>query len=138
MQKEIQKILKFIVVGISNVAIDFGLYLILFRLLHVNPYLAASVSFVVAATNSYWHNRRWTFSDGQRHVVTQYVQFMSINAVGLVFNNGLTYVFLQYIWLGSYNLTAYGGKLAATVLIVIWNYTVSRYVIFRPHVQGTK
>lgn len=132
MNKELQKILKYGIVGVSNVLIDVGSFnLLLF--LHVNPYIASSLSFIIAATNSYIHNRRWTFSDGKRNVYAQYVQFMVVNATGLLFNNLLIYVFLKYLWLGNLTLTTNVAKLIAVVLVVTWNYGVSRFVVFRPH-----
>lgn len=133
MNKEMQKIIKFLIVGVSNVAIDFGFYFLFFSVWHWNVYLAASLSFIFAATNSFWNNRRWTFADGQRSIWKQYIQFMLVNAIGLVFNNGLTYLFLRYLKLDSLEQSAFAAKLAASCLIVIWNYTISRLVIFKPH-----
>ncbi|TSC66140.1 MAG: hypothetical protein CEO22_218, partial [Candidatus Berkelbacteria bacterium Gr01-1014_85] len=63
----------------------------------------------------------------------QYFQFMLVNAIGLVFNNGLTYLFTKVATVGSYEQSAFLAKLLASGLIVIWNYSISRLVIFKPH-----
>jgi putative flippase GtrA len=137
MNKELQKFLKFATVGVSNVIIDFGVFNLLL-LVHLNAYPASIISYVLAMTNSFYFNRRWTFQDGQRDMWAQYLQFMAANAIGFLFNLGLVYLFTKYIDLGSYTLTTNAAKLLAVGLIVIWNYGVSRYVIFKPNKPEAK
>lgn len=132
MHKELQKLVKFATVGVSNVAIDFGV-LDLLLYFHVNPYIASSISYTLAMTNSFVFNRLWTFKDGQRNVWVQYFQFMLANAIGYLFNIGFIYAFDRYIDLGSDWLGTNAAKLFAIGLIVIWNYGISRFVIFKPH-----
>lgn len=138
MNSELQKIVKFIVVGVSNVVIDVGLFNLLL-LAHFNAYWAASISYTIAATNSFIHNRRWTFHDGRRHTMTQqYLMFMGANAIGYVFNLGLIYLFQRYLPLTSELATDNAAKVLAAGLIVVWNYSVSRFVVFRPGQQTSE
>lgn len=137
MDKELQKIIKYLLVGVTNVIIDIGSFN-LFLLVHTNPYLAASLSYTLSASNSFIHNRRWTFHDGHRNSLwVQYWQFMTANAIGYLFNIGLVYIFLRYIRIGNTTLNVNIAKLLAAGLIVVWNYTVSRYLIFRPLADKT-
>jgi len=119
-------------VGVSNVVIDIGLFnLLLF--FHTNLYIASTVSFTISALNSFIHNRRWTFDDGRKmNVWLQYLQFMAANVTGYFFNTVIIYWFVKHFDLGSVILTSNAAKLVAIVLVVIWNYSVARLIIFRP------
>lgn len=132
MHKEVKRIGKFMTVGTSNTLIDLGLFnLLLFA--YLNPYLAASLSFLAATTNSYFWNRHWTFGEHKSNrVLRQYTQFLLTNIVGLALNNGIIYLFLNYIPLASPALTANAAKIVAIAIVVVWNYGMSRLVIFRP------
>lgn len=132
MNKEIQKIIKFMVVGLSNVTIDIGVFNLLL-LVHANLYLASTLSFTLAALNSFVHNRRWTFHDGRKmNAWLQYLQFMGANVTGYFFNTVIIYYFLRAVDLGDPILTSNAAKLVAIGLVVIWNYSVARLIIFRP------
>lgn len=84
-------------------------------------------------TNSFVFNRRWTFSDGQRNPYKQYLQFMVANAIGFIFNLSFVYLFNRYLNFGNPTITNNAAKLLAVALIVVWNYMISRYVIFKPN-----
>ena len=131
MNKELIKIMKFAIVGVSNVAIDIGLFNILL-FVGLNPYLASVISYTLAATNSFIHNRRWTFSDGKGHPIHQYLFFMLANGIGYIFNIVLVNLALTYILPNNIALSANIAKLGAVLLITTWNYGISRYVIFKP------
>lgn len=132
MNKELQKALKFLTVGVSNVAIDIGVFNFLI-FLNTNLYFASTVSFTIAALNSFIHNRRWTFDDGRKmNIWLQYLQFMAANVTGYFFNTVIIYWVVNKVDLGNDIVTSNAAKLAAIGLVVIWNYSVARLIIFRP------
>jgi dolichol-phosphate mannosyltransferase len=69
---------KFCIVGASGYAINLGLYALL---LHVGLHylLAASCSFLAAATNNYVWNRIWTFHDRRGVVAVQGMRFLIVS-----------------------------------------------------------
>lgn len=123
----VRQFMKFSVVGGVNTVVDFGVYLILTRLLDVPYVLAGALSFTVASTNSYIWNRRWTFRDRETQVVTQYVKFFVVSAVGLGLNAGILF-FLVHTW-GVHDIIA---KAVAIGVVVAWNFSVNKLWIFRP------
>jgi putative flippase GtrA len=72
--REARQAVKYAIVGVSNVAIDFGLYALLVSIGVWYP-LAKTLSLVVATANGYTLNRRWTFRAGAHRnlVLTKYV-----------------------------------------------------------------
>lgn len=131
MHKELQKFIRFCLVGATNAAIDIGLFNILLSL-KLNPYLAGSLSFVVAATNGYILNRAWTFKEQKsQRVARQYFFFLFISTIGLGFNNLILYLTLQHLDLDNPVLTANIGKILAVGIVVFWNYSMNRFFVFR-------
>jgi putative flippase GtrA len=63
---------RFSLVGVSNTAISFVVYLGLDRL-HTPSPAAAPIAFLAGALNGYWWNARWTFAgSGRRRSVVRY------------------------------------------------------------------
>jgi len=55
------KFVKFCVVGLSGMGVDFGTTWILKEKVRINKYIANSTGFILAATSNYVWNRVWTF-----------------------------------------------------------------------------
>jgi putative flippase GtrA len=72
---------KFCIVGAIGYVINLAVYSVLLYWFHY--LLAATCSFLVAATSNYFLNRRWTFHDRHRHVGVQGLQFLVVSAVAL-------------------------------------------------------
>ncbi len=124
----LRQFVKFGIVGAGNTAVDFGLYLLLTRLVRLQYLSAHGFSFVGAVTLSYVLNKRWTFRDERRPVLSrQLAQFLLVSIVGA----GLSSLTL-------FGLVQYGGlpdvvaKLLAIVLVLFWNFFANKHWTFRP------
>jgi putative flippase GtrA len=76
------QLIKFLVVGAIGYVVNLVVYTIALRY-DLHYLLAATISFLVAATNNYYWNRRWTFHDRHRHVGVQGLQFLVVSAIAL-------------------------------------------------------
>ncbi len=94
--KEVERFLKFAVVGVIGTVVDFGTLLILQAtiLVPVVPYTnikvntAITIAFLAAITSNFLWNRFWTYPDSRsRPVQRQIAQFAFINMIGLVIRN---------------------------------------------------
>ena len=92
--KEVERFLKFAMVGIIGAVIDFGVLNLLQAtvLRPVEPHLALKVAlatgtaFTSAVTSNFIWNRYWTYPDSRsRPIQQQLIQFFIVNVVGLVF-----------------------------------------------------
>jgi putative flippase GtrA len=74
LRRETRHAVKYGIVGVSNVAIDFAVYALLVSIGVWYP-VAKVLSFVVATVNGYTFNRVWTFRAGAHRavVLTKYV-----------------------------------------------------------------
>jgi putative flippase GtrA len=120
------KFIKFCVVGLSGMIIDFSTTWVLKEKVGVNKYIANSTGFILAATSNYVLNRIWTFQSENNHIATEYLIFISISLAGLVINNLLVYFFSDRM---KFNF--YLSKLIAIGVVTIWNFTMNSIFTFR-------
>jgi putative flippase GtrA len=69
---------KFGVVGLSGYVVNLVVYAFLLKQVGLHYLVAASVSFLVAATNNYIWNRLWTFRHQRGHVAYQGLRFLVV------------------------------------------------------------
>ena len=72
---------KFGVVGISGYVVNLVVYALLLKQAGVHYLLAATGSFLVAATNNYIWNRLWTFRHQRGHVAYQGLRFLVVAVI---------------------------------------------------------
>ena len=113
----ILKFLKFGVVGVSGTAIDFGTTWLLKEKDKINKYLANGIAYMCGATSNFFLNRWWTFSSQKPEVVEQYFKFLGVSLVGLGLNT-----LIIYLLVNKGNQNFYISKIAATLLVLIWNF----------------
>lgn len=119
------EIIRFGLVGVLNTAIDLASFSLLYRLVGLPALVANGLAFWVAVSNSYWLNRRWTFRQHQVRGFRAYSHFVLVNIGGLILGT-------LAILLLSHLMAPELAKVIASILTLIWNYTSSRYFIFRP------
>jgi dolichol-phosphate mannosyltransferase len=69
---------KFGVVGLSGYVVNLVVYAFLLKQAGLHYLVAASVSFLAAATNNYIWNRLWTFRHQRGHVAYQGLRFLIV------------------------------------------------------------
>lgn len=117
---------KFAVVGIANTVLDASLFLLLVYGLEVPPVAANLISYSAGMINSFVLNKNWTFSHtaGQGEPTQQFVLFALLNLVGLAIATAL-------VWWLAEPLGPALAKGVAVGAVFAWNYSTSRFLIFR-------
>ncbi len=121
------QVLRFLVTGALSAVVDFGLYVLLYRLGHLPVDPAKALSFIAGTTTAYLINRRWTFQ--AEPSTARFIAVMSLYLVTFLVQVGL-YALLMHLWSHTfiYSLLAYGiAQGTATVI----NFVVQRAVIFK-------
>ncbi len=119
------KLLKFGVVGGTGLVIDFGLTYLFKEKAGINKYVANAIGFSVAATSNFFLNKIWTFRDTSESVVEQFAMFFIIALVGLAINQAILYMLHHY-----YKRNFYVAKLAATLMVFVWNFVLNYLITF--------
>ena len=152
-RKEVERFLKFAVVGIIGAVIDFGTLNLLVQVAGFPKVLANACSFTAAVISNFIWNRLWVYPETRHDPLTrQFIQFFFVNVAGLVINTIIFYGADRWI-LGEAGLLAapMGGlarsigmshfdfayntaKVLATAVVLFWNFFVNRLWTFR-HVE---
>ena len=147
--KEVERFLKFAVVGTIGAAIDMGVSFVLMLIVFdprqtIEVLIAATISFTCAVISNFTWNRYWTYPDSRsRPIQQQLVQFALVSISGwtgrtiwLSFSKPILGDFVAGIVL-DYSLpisevhAALVGAMMAILIgifvVMIWNFFVNRY-----------
>ena len=123
---------RFGVVGILNTSVDLGSYWILTRFVPYfgnAPVIAKALSYSLGVVNSYIWNRSFTFRSQVRSP-KRFMLFFLINLIALGINSGLMALALHVL-----ELPEWAGLLMATTITLAWNFTTSKFVVFRDPIK---
>lgn len=126
----VREFIKFCVVGLTCTVIDWGIYFVIKKFtgweIQELKQVMKALSFIGSVGVSYLLNRTWTFRSNDKQVFAQAVKFFSMAIIGLGLNNLFFYLSTGYL-----KLADIFGLIIATVLVMFWNFTVSRVWVFR-------
>lgn len=147
--REVDRFLKFAIVGTIGAVVDFSVLNVLERTalvptppdVDVKVALATGIAFCTAVLSNYLWNRYWTFPDSRsRSAGQQLVQFFIVSIVGLGFR--LVFVGTLYSFFGRLGDSILPGALEETAvnqlgsniaqaisigIVMFWNYFANRY-----------
>ena len=162
-----RQFVKFCIVGASSTIIDFTIFNLLVEngilaqlgLLHrgFSPAAALTCSFLVAVSNGFLWNSRWTFRQSRGNAKKQYPKFVATNIVGWVLNLSIAtlalmtaaHLHLTHVHhtpaetmrivafgtrageIGFTSLALNAAKAAATCVVLAWNFTASKFWTFK-------
>ncbi|HEX2923850.1 MAG TPA: GtrA family protein [Chloroflexota bacterium] len=118
---------KYSAVGILNTLLDATLYLLLTHWLGLAGWrvLAKGISYSVGTVNSFHWNRTWTFHSGAS-TGSAFALFVLASLVAVGINAGL-----MGLGLHMFNQSEVPALIMATGLTLVFNFCVSKFVIFK-------
>lgn len=111
------KFLKFGIVGLSGLVVDFGITWLCKEILKIQKYIANAIGFTMAASSNYLLNRVWTFQSQNPDIAVEYGKFLVISILGLGINT-----FILWILVSRYKKNFYLSKLFAIAVVTLWNF----------------
>jgi putative flippase GtrA len=121
----IQKVLKFGIVGVLGMCVDFCITWMLKEKLKLNKYFANAAGFTVAVLNNFILNYIWTFKDTTSRMSGAFALFFVIALIGLALNSCLVYSFHKFA-----KLNFYFSKAGATFFVFFWNFGANYFFNF--------
>lgn len=118
-----QQALRYASVGLLNTATDLACFLALHHWAGLGAELANIGAFVIAATQGYLVNQRWTFADAAGPSWRGWLGYLGVNTAGVAISTATIYLLAGH-------LGAVGAKLVATVLVFAWGFLAARRWIF--------
>ncbi len=136
---EVERFIKFMIVGIIGAVVDFGSYNFMIELAGLPPEAAGTMSFGLAICSNFVWNRFWTYPDSRSKPITrQFVQFFVVNALAIIIR--LPTIALtkgpfgrlaeRALSLEPETAETIGNNVALAVAVIIamfWNFFVNRF-----------
>ena len=120
------RILRFGLVGLSGVLVDFSITYFLKEKASINKYVANATGFSCAVISNFFLNKYWTFNSSGNQVITnQFFLFTTISVMGLCINNGVIMLLIKKV-----NMQFYLSKVIAVCIVFAWNFLMNTYITF--------
>lgn len=121
------KAARYLVAGGTAFATEYGVFLLLFYIVHLQAVVIANIiSFIAGLIVSFTLNKTWVFKgDHTKKVGHQFVLYMSLAGVNLLITSVAIY------WLVSLGIKAFIAKFIVIVAIAVWNFALFKTIIFR-------
>ena len=120
------KVFRFSVVGVVTALLYYGLLYFTVEYFAVNATLASSFIYVLVVIFNYLMHHSWTFSQSAPHsrTLSRYLLmvFCGFLINGLIMYIGVTRLELNYLLVQT----------AAIALVILWNFSVAFWWVFRP------
>ena len=130
----IWQFIRFGIVGLSGVLVDFGITWLLKERAGINRYVANAAGFLSAASTNYILNRIWTFSSTNPEIAKEYLLFLVISIAGLAINSLIIWFLSEKVPMPVFHskekLKFYFAKLIATGVVTLWNFLMNYYFTF--------
>lgn len=122
MNKLVNKIIRFSIVGGIATLIDF-VYLYIFKeFLNFNVILANTLSFIISVTYNYIASITWVFDvNKNKNKNIQFIIFIIFSVVGLIINNVILYILTDKL-----NIYYLISKVIATLIVMVFNFVTRK------------
>jgi putative flippase GtrA len=120
----VRQALRFAVVGVIATAAHYAVLIALVEIGHLRPVIATTIGYGIGIVVSYALNRRFTF-EAKTPVASSFAKFALLYGVGMLLNGAIVG------WLVSVGAPYLIAQVAATALVLFWNFLGARYVAFR-------
>jgi putative flippase GtrA len=121
----------FAVGGLIGLVVAAGVVQLLVSFAHINPYIAWVISFLLAATATWWWNRNHTFATAKsgRSLLTEWLHWIVLMSGGAVVNYAVYWLCLHE-FPGWYQWPSLASAVGSVVAALV-NFSSARTLLFR-------
>ena len=122
----INVLLKFSLIGIIGVVINFLITFLLKEYLKVNKYVSNSFGYLIAISFNFLANKFFTFKSDSSEIYNEVIKFIIVTSIGILINHIIVYLLTE-----KKNMNFYFSKIAAVIVVFIWNFTLHSIFTFK-------
>ena len=122
LSKNLQRLLRYLIVGILTWVIDLGLFILLKKILAV--ILANTIAITAQIIFGFFAHKYWTFRSHQE-IGSQLIKFVSLSLVNIALSDLLMYGLIYQL-----NLEDITSKVITILLISIESFLITNFFIF--------
>ena|SRR5579872_2257304 len=135
----IKLILKFGIVGVFNTLLDYTIFQVLVFAFDIKApvfiFLANTTSTTIAAINSFFLNKKWTFQNKSERYMRQFAIFFVINIFSIGISDAslilFNHLFPIYVMVGHISLrSTLFTKVMAVAITMVFNFVAYRKFVF--------
>ncbi|MGE0278565.1 MAG: GtrA family protein [Nitrospiraceae bacterium] len=130
LQPPITKLFHFAAMGLVATAIHFAVLITLVQISGMAPVSASTLGFITGAAVNYLLNYHFTFKSRKPHTEAA-AKFLIVALCGLTLNSSLMYIGTEVL-----SVQYLISQAAATILVLLWNFTANYLWSFRVHGDG--
>lgn len=120
------KFLKFLLVGLSGMIIDFSITYFIKEKLSLDKYFANSIGFSVAAISNFVLNKYFTYNSTNPEIIQEFYYFFAISIISLFIYNGVLWFSINKL-----KLKFYFAKMLGIFFITFWNFFAHLHITFQ-------
>lgn len=113
-------------IGFISAAIDITFLYLFHDIFSFELYISQILSFILASINGFLMNRAWTFEKTDSIYFVQYIKFLIVSVIGLIFTLILLYFFVEI-----FSIWYIFSKILTIGIVVIWNYQANKLWAFK-------
>ena len=123
---EFVKIILYLFVGGTAALVEWGLFYLFNAAVGINYLVATAGAYFLSTLYHYFLGNVLVFTSGARYGKAKELSLVFlVSGMGLLFN-----LILMYIFVGIFGLNGLVSKIAATCIVVVWNYLARKKWIF--------
>ncbi|WP_153504564.1 GtrA family protein [Cumulibacter manganitolerans] len=120
--------LRFLVAGLISFSVDYGVFVLLYRMFDVQYIVASTISFSLSLVLNYVLTLKFVFEAREgRSIAKEFATYVGLNMVALGLNQVI--LLLTVDKMGASPLV---GKLIATAVVMVYNFISRKMLIERP------
>lgn len=121
-----KQFLRYLITGFTAFGIEYGLYVLLFRILGFHYITASVIVYSLVFWFSFLVNRYWSFQS-KGDIRKQLFQYGLLFLFNLIVSN----VFLMYVFIDILGISPYLSPMLKMGCVVCWNFLIYKYIIYR-------
>lgn len=132
-KKNLMQFISYFFVGGCAAIVEWIMFFVFASLCGLQYLLSTFLAFIFSTTANLILGRIWTFKQSERfsnNRLRETVEIFVVSAIGLLFNLGLMYLFVNVLGLDTDFLMTV-SKIIATGIVFIWNFLIRKLVIYR-------